>query len=98
MDIRSSFAAQAYAASRKAAAPEAAAPRDGTGPDLGALAKGFSDTLKQGETTARAALTGGADPHALVQALASSQMAVDTVAAVRDRVVEAYQEILRMPI
>lgn len=43
-------------------------------------------------------MTGDADPHALVQALASSQMAVETVATVRDRVVEAYQEILRMPV
>jgi flagellar hook-basal body complex protein FliE len=33
-----------------------------------------------------------------VQALASSQLAVETVATVRDRVVEAYQEILRMPV
>ena len=37
-------------------------------------------------------------PHALVQALASSQLAVETVATVRDKVVEAYQEILRMPV
>jgi flagellar hook-basal body complex protein FliE len=29
-------------------------------------------------------MTGGADPHALVQALASSQLAVETVATVRD--------------
>ena len=43
-------------------------------------------------------MTGGADPHALVEALASSQLAIETVATVRDRVVEAYQEILRMPI
>ena len=45
-----------------------------------------------------AALTGNADPHALVEALASSQNAVETVATLRDRVVEAYQEILRMPV
>jgi flagellar hook-basal body complex protein FliE len=56
------------------------------------------DALQDHEATARAAMTGGADPHALVQALASSQMAVETVATVRDRVVEAYQEILRMPV
>lgn len=98
MDIRSTFATQAYAASRKAAAPEAASTPDRAGSGLADLARGFTDTLMQGETTARAALTGGADPHALVQALASSQMAVDTVATLRDRVVEAYQEILRMPI
>jgi len=41
---------------------------------------------------------GGADPHALVQALASSETAVETVVTMRDKVVEAYQEILRMPV
>lgn len=97
MDIRSSFATQAYSAARKAAAPETSA-QDLNHPDFGGLAKSFAETLAQGETTARAALTGGADPHALVEALASSKMAVETVATVRDKVVEAYQEILRMPI
>jgi flagellar hook-basal body complex protein FliE len=43
-------------------------------------------------------MMGGADPHALVEALAASEMAVDTVVTVRDKVVEAYQEILRMPV
>ena len=63
------------------------------------MAGSFADTLAQGEQTARAAMTGGADPHALVEALGLiSQLAVETVATVRDKVVEAYQEILRMPI
>ena len=43
-------------------------------------------------------MVGQADPHALVQALAASELAVDTVVAVRNKVVEAYQEILRMPV
>jgi flagellar hook-basal body complex protein FliE len=43
-------------------------------------------------------MVGGADPHALVEALAQSELAVETVVAVRDKVVEAYQEILRMPV
>jgi flagellar hook-basal body complex protein FliE len=30
--------------------------------------------------------------------LASTQLAVETVTTVRDKVVEAYQEILRMPV
>lgn len=58
----------------------------------------FAATLNRNEATSRAALTGGADPHALVEALTSTQNAVETVVAVRDRVVEAYQEILRMPV
>ena len=43
-------------------------------------------------------MTVGADPHSLVQALASSELAVETAVTLRDKVVEAYQEILRMPV
>ena len=93
MDIRTSFAAQTYAQARTAAAPS---PKDGSG--FAKLAGSFAETLAKGEATARAAMTGGADPHALVEALASSSLAVETAVTVRDRVVEAYQEILRMPV
>ena len=95
MDIRSSLATQSYARARSAAAPE---PQENGEALLGQLVGSFAETLQQGEDTARAAMTGNADPHALVQALASSQLAVETVATVRDKVVEAYQEILRMPV
>lgn len=94
MDIRTSLATQSYAQARTAAAPKPSAAETG----FAKLAGSFAETLAQGEQTARAAMTGGADPHALVQALASSQLAVETVATVRDKVVEAYQEILRMPV
>ena len=96
MDVRPSVAAQTYAQARSAAAPQ---PRSG-GAETGFanLVGSFAETLSRGEQTARAAMTGGADPHALVEALASSQMAVETVSTVRDKVVEAYQEILRMPV
>ena len=94
MDVRTSLATQSYAQARSAAAPQPGAAERGFAQALGS----FAETLQQGEATARAAMTGGADPHALVQALASSQMAVETVSTVRDKVVEAYQEILRMPV
>lgn len=71
---------------------------DGAATGFAKLADNFMGALEGHEKTAQAATTGGADPHALVQALASSQLAVETVATVRDRVVEAYQEILRMPV
>jgi len=45
-----------------------------------------------------AAMQSGADPHQLVQTLAQTELAVQSVVAVRDKVVEAYQELLRMPI
>jgi flagellar hook-basal body complex protein FliE len=95
MDVKASVAAQTYAQARTAAAPR---PSESGGVGFAQLAGNFVETLAKHEQTARAAMTGGADPHALVEALASSQLAVETVATVRDRVVEAYQEILRMPI
>lgn len=65
---------------------------------LGRAAKDFTETLAHSETVAKQAMMGDADPHALVEALANSQLAVETAVTVRDRVVEAYQEILRMPV
>ena len=96
MDITTSIAARSYAQARQAAAPQ---PQPGgAGGGFAKLAESFAQTLAQGEQTAKAAMTGGADPHSLVQALAASETAVQTVVIVRDKVVEAYQEILRMPV
>jgi flagellar hook-basal body complex protein FliE len=96
MDLRTSFATRSYEQARNATTP---APLSQT-PEasFARAAASFSDTLAQSEGVAKAAMTGAADPHSLVEALASSQLAVDTVVTVRDRVVEAYQEILRMPV
>ena len=94
MDIRSTLAANAYQPQRL---PQPAA--ESGDPNLFAQAvTSFADTVAQGEVQARAAMTTGADPHALVTALAQTELAVETAVTVRDRVVEAYQEILRMPV
>jgi len=58
----------------------------------------FASMLAETENTAKAAMIGDADPHALVQALAQTELAVETAVTVRNKVVEAYQEILRMPV
>lgn len=92
MDV-SSLVAQNYAASKTATAP------DGVGGNaIFGAAQDFMTTLQESENTAIAAMTTGTDPHALVQALAQTELAVQTAVTVRDKVVEAYQEILRMPI
>lgn len=96
MDIRTSLAAQNYAGARPATAPQPKA--EGAGGVAAEAAGSFVKTLQQGEETAKAAMTGGADPQSLVQALANSELAVETAVTLRDRVVEAYQEILRMPV
>ena len=64
----------------------------------GSAFDGFAATLQAGEAAAMGAMTGSADPHALVQALAQTELAVETAVTVRNKVVEAYQEILRMPV
>lgn len=97
MTMTTGFAALKYAASRPATAPHDAAMQ--TGPNaLMTAVKDFATTLQEGEAIAQAAMTGGADPHTLVQALVQTELAVETAVALRDRVVEAYQEILRMPV
>jgi len=95
MEIRSNPVAQAYAANRPATAPD---PNLDTSNTFGQVASGFIETLKQSEQTAMSSMSGGADPHALVQALAQTELAVETAVTVRDKLVEAYQEILRMPV
>lgn len=94
MDIRSSLVAQNYAASRTVTAPD----KDGPAAAFAGAANDFIATLRASEETAVSAMTSGADPHALVQALAQTELAVQTAVTVRDKVVEAYQEILRMPV
>lgn len=95
MDIRASLAAQKYAASRPATEPKPSSHEPGS---FSAAARDFAATLQEGENTAMQSMGGNADPHSLVQALAQTELAVETAVTVRNKVVEAYQEILRMPI
>ncbi|MCR9112137.1 MAG: flagellar hook-basal body complex protein FliE [Rhodobacteraceae bacterium] len=96
MDIKTISAVQKYAAARPATEPQAG--QGGVGETIAGLTRDFAATLQEAETTAKAAMTGNADPHALVQALAQTELAVETAVTVRNKVVEAYQEILRMPV
>lgn len=96
MDLRSLSAVQSYASARPAT--QADPNHHGAGASLRNAATDFATTLRQSEELASSAMVGQADPHALVQALAQSELAVETAVTVRNKVVEAYQEILRMPV
>lgn len=94
MDISQALAARAYGQPRPTPQLEQAQ-------EPGAFTQAvssFAETVANGEAQARAAMTTGADPHSLVTALAQTELAVETAVTIRDRVVEAYQEILRMPV
>lgn len=56
------------------------------------------DTMKASETTSAQAVTGEADLTDVVQAVTSAEVTLQTVVALRDRLVAAYQDIMRMPI
>ena len=61
-------------------------------------AEEFAATLARADTAAQDAVQGKGDSHTLVTALAQSELAVETVVTLRNKVVEAYQEIMRMAV
>ena len=99
MDIKATLASQLYSQVQLAARPaQPDGEAEGAGAAFRAVAADFAETMRVGEETVKAGLAGRADPQAVVEALAATELAVQTAVAVRDRVVEAYQEILRMPV
>lgn len=65
------------------------------------VSRAIIDTAGAVENSERgtiAAVTGKADIGDVVTAVNNAEMALDTVVAVRDKIIAAYQEILRMPI
>lgn len=100
MDIKATLASQLYTQVQTAArpVPPEANPVRTAGEAFQAAATDFMETLRQGEETVKAGLAGRAEPQAVVEALAATELAVQTAISIRDKVVEAYQEILRMPV
>lgn len=71
-------------------------------PDFSAMVKnGVNSVLDRGqtaETKATAMVNGKADVVDVVTAVAETEVALETMVSVRDRVISAYEEIMRMPI
>jgi len=61
-------------------------------------AAGVVGALQKSEQTSLQAVTGKADLAAVTEAVTNAEMALQTVVAVRDRVIAAYNDILKMPI
>lgn len=55
-------------------------------------------TLRAGEAASAKAVSGDASLPEVVQAVTASEITLQTVMAVRDKVISAYQEIMRMPV
>ncbi|MEM7004375.1 MAG: flagellar hook-basal body complex protein FliE [Pseudomonadota bacterium] len=92
------FGSQAAVNAAKLANSAAAKKPDAAGEAVSKGVETFRDALEQAEAAAIDTAIGGADPHAMVEALANAEMVVEAAVTVRDKVVEAYQELLRMPV
>ena len=98
-------AANAYAAAQKAIGVDPGA----VGQESGSVGGGFADLLKSAMTDAMKAsknaetqmanqVQGKAQLVDVVTAVSAAESSLETVMAIRDQVISAYQEIMRMPI
>ena len=65
---------------------------------LSGAVKDSIGTIRQGEQAATAQVQGKANLVDVVNQVNAAEITLDTVVAVRDKVVQAYQSILNMPI
>jgi flagellar hook-basal body complex protein FliE len=105
-DIAKAVNAYANAAKMK---PEAGESPHLPGEGADALKPEFSDLVREGlqrgkaagyvgEQQSTLALANATELHELVTAVANAELTLQTVVAVRDRVISAYQDIIKMPI
>lgn len=96
-------AAKAYAAAQShgVQAPGAGAAAEG-GLDFGALVKNAMTDVMQSSKTAESQIVahtqGKAELIDVATAISAAETSLETVMAIRDQVIAAYQEIMRMPI
>lgn len=62
------------------------------------VAESSVETMREGERMSAKAVTGEADLTDVVEAVNAAEVTLQTVVTVRDRLVSAYQEIMRTPI
>lgn len=92
--------AQAAAAYRASAAPAAedAAAEGGFGAHLRRAVEGAVELGHSADAAATQALLGQGSVTDVVMAVSRAELALQTAVAVRDRIVAAYQDVMRMPI
>ena|ERR1700739_479445 len=104
MTIPSAAAAAYRAAAQMSAQPAASAiapanlPGSSFSDFLSGAIKDSVSTIRQGEQAATAQVQGKANLVDVVQQVNNAELTLDTVVAVRDKVVAAYQSIMNMSI
>ena len=91
-------AAQATAQTPTTAIAPANLPAGNFSDFLSGAIKDSINSIRQGETAASQQVQGKANIVDVVQSVNAAELTLDTVVAVRDKVVAAYQSIMNMPI
>ena len=96
-------AAKAYMSTAQALSGAGGSPAGGLeGPGFGQLLNSAVGSISQAGASAESAITNAAmgrgDLVDVVTAVAAAEATMETVVAVRDEVIKAYQDIMRMPI
>ena len=96
------LAANAYNNLARLADPTAPMKSTGEGPNFGELVKEALGSMTQAsrasDAQSQALAAGKANIVDVVTAVAETEVAIDTLVSVRDKVVSAYEEIMKMPI
>ncbi|MFQ5563414.1 MAG: flagellar hook-basal body complex protein FliE [Parvularculaceae bacterium] len=104
MSVDALTAAQTYAQVAKTAAdaPRADAAEETARPNFAGLVqealRETTGALAAGESAAASVAAGEASLVDVATAVSAAEVALETAIAVRNRVIEAYQEVMRMPI
>ncbi|MCA8889851.1 MAG: flagellar hook-basal body complex protein FliE, partial [Parvularculaceae bacterium] len=100
MSVTALQAAQAYAQAAKSAG-ELTPGADAAAPNFAEMVKSAvsqtAQSLQTGEAAAAQVAAGDASLVDVVTAISAAEVSLETAIAVRNRVIEAYQEIMRMP-
>ena len=99
-------AANAYARVQSGAAGQAVAAQPGFGPSFGpsfgdALGRAMGGVVEAGhqaDAQSMQAISGHGNLTDVVTAVSKAELALQSATAIRDRVVQAYQDVMRMPI
>lgn len=102
MPVGPAQAAALYSAAGSAAAPGGVADAEAAGGGFGAAMQralqGAVELGRSADAAATQSLAGQGSVSDVVLAVARAELALQSAVAVRDRVVAAYQDVMRMPI
>ena len=92
------YARQAQAGTGSAMEPRSADPAQSFSDMLGDAVHNAIETGRHGEQMSARAIAGQADLREVVTAVTNAEVTLQTALSIRDKVIQAYQDVISMPI